>query len=564
MPSETANTKDALPVLIVGAGPTGLTFACELARRGLEFRVIDKNAAATDKSKALGVHARTLEAFENIGVVGEALQSGIPAYGLEVYAHRQRVLQIFLKDLDSRYRFILMLPQSETERILSQRLAALGGHVDRQVELIDFKQDDAAVLVTLRHGDGTEESFRCRWLVGCDGAHSTVRHLLQLPFEGAQYPETFSLTDVGVEWEAARDRIIVYMSDSGPLAFFPMRDGRYRIIAATPQVDANQPPTLEEFQALVNQHVAGSVRLSDPRWLERFHIHRRRVDRYRVGRVFLAGDAGHIHSPAGGQGMNTGIQDAYNLAWKLALVESGAGRPQLLDSYHAERHPVAADVLKSSDIMTRLQLMDNPVGHAIREHLLPFLGTQEFIVHGMTRQISGTGVNYVGSPIVAEHRASLLSAVAGALTEDLAELDFLQGPRAGMHAPDADGLVTAAHQESSLYAAVRGTEHSLLLFAGLANPPEGLQQAVKVARAAADRFAARLNLYVVVPGPIDAVPLDIRALGDPRHALHKLYHAVAPCLYLIRPDGYIGFRAEPAEIEPLITYLEKILVPEGR
>ena len=295
-------------VLVVGAGPVGLLMASELARHGVPVRVIDKAPAASDKSKALGVHARSLEMLENIGIVESFLAAGINIYGVSVYCEGKRIVHLGFDELKSPYPFVLMIPQSKTESILSEHLAHLGYQIERNVELIGFSDEQEQVIATLRHADGLIETMPTPWLIGCDGAHSTVRHILGLPFAGAQYQEVFGLADVKVDWTLPEDEMHTFLSEEGPLVFFPFGSGRYRVMAeATHDMDTENAPSLKDFQALVDRRCSAGATLSDPHWLTWFKFHCRSVSRLWCGRVFLAGDAAHIHSPVGGQGMNTGM-----------------------------------------------------------------------------------------------------------------------------------------------------------------------------------------------------------------------------------------------------------------
>ncbi len=278
------------------------------------------------------------------------------------------------------------------------------------MELTHFAQDDDGVSATLRHADGREESLRAGWLVGCDGAHSAVRHGLGVPFEGAAYPEEFILGDVGIDWPLDPSEAYGFPSESGFLAVISMPgESRYRVISMRSESrdESRGDPTLEEFQELMDRLAPVKATLRDPVWLAEFHLQRRMVPRLRNGRVFLAGDAAHIHSPAGGQGMNTGIQDAQNLAWKLALVVAGASRPDLLDSYQAERHPVAESVLRSTDRLFRGVIARGPLSAWARRHLAPLIVNREWFQRRARRFITELGITYRDSPIIGPTRRRL-------------------------------------------------------------------------------------------------------------------------------------------------------------
>ena len=393
-------------VLIVGAGPTGLTLACEAARRGLSCRLIEAATEPNPWSRALGVQARTLELLAQMGLADEAVARGHKAHGARIHGAGRERAHLTLDKLDSPFPFILILPQNETEALLADGARRQGVGIERGTALTRFAQDANGVTATLRHRDGREETARARWLVGADGAHSAVRHGLGRPFAGAEYPEAFLLADCRLAGSVPEDELSVYLTHDGFLAIFPFGGGLFRLIASLPGAAASgadwepHAATLAECQAVVDARGPGGVRLSDPRWLSRFRLHRRLAPQMRVGQVFLAGDAAHIHSPAGGQGMNTGIQDAVNLAWKLALVTQGASPDALLASYQVERHPVAADVLRDTDLAMRaVTLHDKPV-EAVRDQVLASFSGLEPVRRRVRDRVAQLSVRYRHSPIV--------------------------------------------------------------------------------------------------------------------------------------------------------------------
>lgn len=540
-----AGMSSATDVLVVGAGPTGLTMACELARHGVPCRLVDKAAAPSDKSKSLAVQARTMEVFEDVGVVDQALAAGEKARGLNIYVNDRLAVHLNLATLDSPYPFVLILEQSETERILEQHLNSLGVTVERQMELSGFTQDAAGVTATLRHVDGRQETVWTPWLVGCNGAHSTVRHVLGFPFKGARYEEELWLADVRLRWPLPPGEGHVFWGKSGILAAIPMRGGYHRVIAWSEEtkVGAHQALSLAEVQAVADSLGPPGMVLSDPIWLASFRIHRRMVRHLRQGRVFLAGDAAHIHRPAGGQGMNTGIQDAYNLAWKLALVHAGKAHLSLLDSYQAERHPVAAAVLRGTNFFTRLVLLRNRALRSVRNRLLPLIMSRPHVQQRVRNLLSELTVNYRRSPTVGEHGAG-------------------PGPSAGDRAPDARLLNPATRAPIRLFEVLRGTRHALLLLGGTEPTVEGDRALVSLARSVRERYGQLIAAHLIVAGeaPPSGLDRDGSLFLDPGHSLHNRYGAGMPCLYLIRPDGYVGYRSQPADAERLFAYLKTIFV----
>lgn len=340
----------ALPLLIAGGGPTGLSLAITCRRFGVPVRIVDRAERPSAVSKALAVWSGSLEAFDGMGVMAQFLAAGVRLHGLSAGTRGRTLVSLDIgTGIDSPYPFPLLLPQSRTEQILGARLAELGASVERGVELQDFSQDADGVTAILRRTDGQEEVVRTQYLVGCDGARSTLRQKLGIEFEGFTEKQTCLLVDARIEGPALDPAsLYLWWQNGGTVALFPVESGIWRVFAAR-EGDGDHPATLEELQAALDRHGPGGMRLVDPSWLSIFRINERLAARYRAGRCFLAGDAAHIHSPAGGQGMNTGIQDAVNLGWKLGHVLKGVGDSELLlDSYEAERRPIARDVVKGA------------------------------------------------------------------------------------------------------------------------------------------------------------------------------------------------------------------------
>ncbi len=533
-------------VLVVGAGPSGLTMAAELARRKVPFRIVDRATGPTSLSKATGMQARTVEVLRDMGVADEIVSAGHVNHAVNIYrSGKGRLLRFSYDELESPYPFLLTIRQSDTERILGGLLQRLGGSVEWNVELVHLEQDDDAARATLRHPDGREERLEVPWLVACDGARSTVRNVLGVDFTGETYPQWFALADARMDWDLPNDEVHCFVHPNGFVFVFPMPGDQFRLV-----VEASEhvgEPTLEDFQAAMDERGPGGARVYDPGWITPFHVNSRRAAHHRVGRCFLAGDAAHIHSPAGGQGLNTSIQDTYNLAWKLALVTQGYGRESLLDSYEAERAPVAKYVLKFTDRITRLITMEHHLEQTLRDRFVPLLGGMHVVQHSMADQDAELVVNYHKSPIVGQHHHP------GAWA-------FTHGPKPGERAPDTGPLDTADGAQVRLFDILRGTSHVLVLFVGAhenARAHEALQQAANMAR---QRYPELVEVWT------------IRADGDAGHAelvdatgaAHDRYHAHHPCLYLVRPDGYVGFRSQPVEAERLEHYLDSVLLPASQ
>ncbi|MCA8920971.1 MAG: FAD-dependent monooxygenase [Planctomycetes bacterium] len=550
-------------VLVVGAGPTGLLLACELARHGVAVRVIERRAGPSTTSKALAVHARTLEVWEDVGILGEALRRGRRVHGMTLRAGGKRLANVSLDELESPYPFVLVLPQSETEAILEARAAELGVRVEREVELVGLEQDADLVRCTLRRGQA-EERASCPWVVACDGAHSTVREQLGVRFEGADVPASFVLADATLECALEVDEVHTWFAPAGPALLVPLpTPGQWRVIVGLAEGQERPPePSLDYVDALLRERVDCAFTLRDPLWLAGFDVRQRKADRYRVGRVFLAGDAAHCHSPIGGQGMNTGLQDAYNLAWRLALVVRGLGREALLDVYQAEREPVARDLLRDTERGTRVVTLRNPITQAVRNHVGSFLSGLDVVRQRLARKVGELSVHYRGSPLVAEDHGSLLRAELrrDPSTERPSLWDwreFALGPRPGDRI--ADAIYETPAGERRLYDLLLGTEHVLLLFDGASATPAGDETLRALAAEVRARYGAVVKVHVVLPRTSAPPTLaDEDPILDQAGGLHAAFRAGAECLYLIRPDGYLGYRAQPVVRERLLDYLERI------
>ncbi|WP_053681436.1 FAD-dependent oxidoreductase [Streptomyces sp. WM4235] len=364
-------TRPALParteVAVVGAGPTGLALAVTLARAGIDFVLLDRQAEGANTSRAAVVHARTLEVLDELDPSGalsaELIGRGIPVTRFRIRDGARVLTAIPFDGLRTAHPYALMVPQYETEAVLLDRLRALGGEVHRPYQVTALTQDDQGVTLTTATG----ETLRADHVVGADGMHSVVREAAGIGFTGSSYEESFALADVTMDWAPGRREVSLTFGAAGltVVAPLPGEGGRrYRIVATADRAPAE--PDLGFVQALLDERAPGQARVTGVLWSSRFRVHHRVADRYRAGRMLLAGDAAHVHSPAGGQGMNTGIQDGHALGRALTN-----GR---LDSYEATRRPVALRVVAFTDRMTRVATTRNPVLRAVRNTALPVLG----------------------------------------------------------------------------------------------------------------------------------------------------------------------------------------------
>jgi len=486
------------PVLVVGAGPVGLTMALELARYGVPVRLVDKMSARSDKSRAVALWSRTLELLDREDVTAELIARGNKVSAANIVSGQKLIARLDLARVQTPYPFLLLLPQNETETVLEQRLERYGVRSELGIELSAFTEDSQGIDATLRDANGRESSQRFSWLVACDGSHSPIRHDLGLSFDGDTIGTDWALGDfhmTGAPYPL--NELPTYWHQDGALIFFPMAPGRYRVIASLGPSGATlpEPPTMQGFQAIVDRRGPGGIALTDPIWTSTFRINERQVDRYRVGRVFLAGDAAHVHSPAGGQGMNTGMQDAINLAWKLALVCRGLARgPHLLDSYDAERRPVGAEVIASAGHLTKLALLGNPIGKHVRDAVAHVMMGLPPVQHAIADTMTEIAVGYPKSP--------------------------LNGPAHGGEQKPGGRMAPVAGE-----------------------PPYGLGD------------SPRFTLRASVPAGT-AVPQSLQRLVDP-----AIRRNLGDAMMLVRPDGYLALSAPHGDWPAVERYLARLTGP---
>ncbi|KAI1399392.1 FAD binding domain-containing protein [Hypoxylon fuscum] len=511
-------------VLIVGGGPTGVTLALELATQGIPFRIIDKELQRSDKSRALGVQPRTLELLNRHGDVRKFISRGNLSSGTTFYVDGKKATDVDISGLaeDTPFPLILIISQVETEEFLDECLANHGFAVERGLEAGCIVQDSDGVTVQLSKPDGTEETVRAKYVVGADGAHSCVRRAATgLTFEGAAYPQDFILCDASIRNSSiAWNRFSLCMG-RGSLAVFPLKDGTCRVVASRMDADDDIDPKLEDFQAMLNQLYPDAGELYNPTWITRFHLHHRGVNGYRDNRLFVAGDAAHIHSPAGAQGMNTGIQDAINLGWKLAKVIRGERPDSFLDSYDRERRPIGQHLLETSDKMFTWGCSSNPFFVTFRnivfKWVLPWFVSSRSRRANIFKFISEFGISYKDSSIVAT-ASGFSGSVVG-----------------GDRVPDK--MIRSAGKKRHFHELLTPETHHLVLFAGV-----GDDAAEKEAISEADSHfksnnpdKAKLHVIFNESTEVDGVS----GHSDIGNQLHKEFGIWKPSYVYIRPDGYV-------------------------
>ncbi|MFF5032939.1 FAD-dependent monooxygenase [Nocardia salmonicida] len=535
-------------VLIVGAGPVGSAAAVEVVRHGVRCRIVDAQSDPPQYAKAVGIQPRTLELFEAMGVLREVLDAGILMRGQIVYVNGAEADRMDLT-LPPEIPFgFLGLPQYETERILRRHLESLGTRVERGVRLVGFTQDEDGVDAVLAGPEG-EHTVRARYLVGCDGAHSTVRKTLGLTFEGAAFDEQYMLGDVELDWSQPHGYNVRSMHQTNGvtddvLVCIPLPGHhRYRVSMRVPpelEIDTSvgsdkiehglgtgPGPSLADIQAVLDRLSPEPTTASHLRWSSVFRISHRIVDAYGRGRVFVAGDAAHIHPPTGAQGMNTGIQDAHNLAWKLALAVAEVAAPSLLASYDAERRPVGEEV----------------VGRTVR-HARDGIGADESDPERVLLREAQLLIDYRDSPIVTESPTGARS------------------PLAGSRAPDATGLTRdGVTSPFRLFPLLAGPGHTLLRYVDNTCDTATLTEMERHAGLLRKLTDDHLDIYLVAGPGATIAPTILPVIRDSDGDFARRYHCAAGAAYVVRPDGYLGYAASPATPDDLIRHFESTFAP---
>ncbi|MEV0386641.1 FAD-dependent monooxygenase [Nonomuraea sp. NPDC050643] len=540
------------PVLVVGAGPSGLTLANELARHGVTVRIIDRATTPATTSRALVVQPRSLEIFEDMGVIDDVLATGSKAPSINVMFADDKSVRLELDDLlndpanYTTYQSLFTLSQDDTERILTKKLEERGVHVERGLTMTALDTGEEHVTVSVHAADGTTRAIRCAWVIGCDGAHSAVREAAGIPFEGTTYPDEFIMADAELDWDLPDGDIYAFPSRAGFIAAFAMPgEHRFRIfgnVIVGPEGPSPEysRPTHEEFQAMVDERMPLPATVLKEHWVSRYRLHRRVAPRYRDGRVFLVGDAAHVHSPAGAQGMNTGIQDAYNLAWKLALVVRGIATNPLLDSYHAERHPVGKRLLTTTDRLFAVISGQAAIATFLRAHLAPQIASRVLARRSIRTWLVGTlaqlRVAYPASPLNREDGSG-----------------WKDAPAPGDRARQADVLIDG--EPRRLHDLLLGTRHTVLLFAGTS----GARQEAELCRVA-DRirhaYPDLVAAYVISTERFTGHPALV---GDPDHSAHDQYGLSRAAAFVIRPDLHLCYRGTPIDTGTLLADLAQRL-----
>ena len=524
-------------VLVVGAGPTGTLLASELARRGVKVRWIEKRSTPAEHSRALAIVPRTMEMLDQLGLADAFVALSHQAKGVCLYgSDRREMIRSAMSGLPTVFPFFLLLPQTDSEKILVDHARKTGIEMEREVEFKNLVQMEKGVRVNLEHKNGTQEMVSASYLVGCDGSRSAVRHAAGLEFKGGGYDQSWLLADVALDCDLDPEWLHGFTRKEGPIFFFPLPKQVWRIVVLREKGrDAEKEVSMEEIKEILEQNQLGHFRPRDPIWLAGFGIEHRRTENLRMGRVFLCGDAAHVHSPAGGQGMNMGLGDAFNLGWKLARVISGKAKEELLDSYEAERMPAIDRVMRMTDQMTRLITARNGPRVWIRDWVLPIVAKMGFS-RKMAMRLSQLSVGYLHSPIV------LPGKVAG-------------GAKPGERVPPMSFCELATGVASTTPDLFRKGKIVFLVMPDLGIGPEGMREVV-------DRCADGIDWqWMVKKGA--ARPKEVRRdemvwvdeNGGVREELGVEDHS---SYALLRPDGIVMARGELCETQLLQDFLDRV------
>ncbi|MDB5906616.1 MAG: pcpB [Massilia sp.] len=510
-------------VLIVGAGPTGLMLANQLVRQGIRVVIIDRNSGPSVQTKALGVHARTLEIYSHLGIAEEAVELGKRATGLNWWVRGQRAARVPLGDIGldmSPYPFILILGQDDNERLLGKRLRSSGNDIQWNMNLVELEQTHEGVTAKIEQAGGRMQEIAAKWVAGCDGPHSAVRHLCNIDFVGAPYEKFYFVADTYVTGPMVSDELNAFLWERGFHLFFPMRGANHwRIVGIVPpELRTRDKIDFDAVEPFVRKEVGTALAFQECTWFSTYHVHHRRAARFRDRRCFLLGDAAHIHSPVGAQGMNTGLQDAYNLAWKLALVIPGHADEDLLDSYDLERAPVAKRLLETTDRAFTFLVSDRWLADAFRTRILPRALAIAMRLDRMRRlafrAISQIGIRYPRSPL-----SQMTMRLPGS------------GPRAGDRFPWLRLRFTPDGPIEDLFQKLDDTRFSLILV-GQPLPASG----------PFDQVAGLIASYAIPNSPDNHQALDRAQIPT-------------PSFYLLRPDGHVGLAGGQLDIPAFNDYL---------
>lgn len=522
-------------IIVVGAGPVGLMLAILLKQQGITCRIIDKMSTRQGYCKALGIQPRSLEVWDDAGILTPILNEGLCFKETRIFQDGKEIHSNLITLPELPFGF-LSIPQFKLEDILVQEAKKLGVDIEQGIELLSFEQADNGVVAELHdNNSGLTEKSRFSYLVGCDGAHSVTRKQLNLSFDGGKFPQTFMLADVRVHWEFAHQTNyrFNYQHDNtdNTVVFVPYRgDRRFRISTAVPESLLNQikdnKPSLEDFNEILKKAVPVAVELDDLRWSSMYQISHRIVNQYSSGQVFLAGDAAHIHPPIGGQGLNTGVQDVYNLAWKLGLVLNNKATARLLETYHEERHPVGLDVVNRTH-----ERMLNKTIDMSDAHYAMLLNSQ-------------TLINY---------RASSLAQDSSLVAEDWSTMPGDRAPDVAMLKRDIMNFTVR------LFDILRGNQFNLFIYMDNTISSKERDSTLIESENLQQSLRGLAQIYLIAPADFESSEnSSLIVLSDLENCFKSTYNAKTGRVYLIRPDNYIAYQSDKFNGSKLLQYFKEI------
>ncbi|NEW82846.1 MAG: hypothetical protein GZ094_10850 [Mariniphaga sp.] len=521
-------------VLIVGAGPAGLMMACQLALHNISFRIIDQKEHSTNYSGALIVQARSLEIFQQMGIAQKAVQQGVIANEIKLVFNGKKSFTIPVKEIGkglTLFPYLLLLEQSKTEQLLTDFCNHLGHSIERETKLDRFAQDNQGVTSVLKLPDGNEEVVTSKYLIAADGARSTIRKQLQIPFVGKTFSTALFVSDCKAEGDLSPDQLCFSFSDQTTAGIFPLPGDRWRVDGAiSKEIENNDPLTFKDISKCFAEKTRMNVEITEPDWFSVFHVNERYAVSFQQNRCFLVGDAAHIHSPVGAQGMNTGLQDSYNLAWKLAMVIQEKSNASLLDTYSTERVVVAKNVVRGTDRAFTFVTSRNFFAKLFRVHVLPFflqlmlphIVKRQAVLHFFFRRISEIGVQYRKSSLTQLSSAGHFPTYAPKPGERLPYINYQE-----------DGKMINIQNK------VKSGDFHLFIFSKDASVD------------AIQKIAGKYTQLLFV----ETIPFT-SGTGD----LYKRLGIVNNGCYLVRPDQYIAYRSVKPDAGHFETYLQQFII----
>lgn len=532
-----------MKILIVGAGPSGLMMASCLKHHGVSFTIIDSKEKTTEFSKALGMQARSLEAFLDLGLSNQMVKNGIEMKSITFYKDINLLARIDFSSLESEFPFILGIPQSETEKILNENIKSAGFNVSWQTTLVDFEEEESGLSCTIdKEGKIHTEVFD--FVIGCDGIHSKVREILKIPFLGMKNPENFAIADVDIEGDINLLEISTYISkdDNGLIMIFPLSKNRGRIIINNCLLEKHVVPTLDYVQGVVKERLANKISLKNLHWSSIFNVQYRKSTLFSKGRCFLVGDAAHVHSPIGGQGMNTGLQDAYNLAWKLAYVVKKKAELSLLDTYHEERNLNAKKLLFLTHKMTLVGTAQSRFLKFLRPKLIKFIANKKTILNFLINRLAQLSLHYRGLSLSKEK-------ICGIFCKKYQI-------QAGDRFPNIKVRSLKDGSDQSILYHLKGPEFAVIL---LVDHVEKCTQKIQKLDFMLNGKFSDFKYFVLTP-ELPERGIDFSGLGLSCKKEDFIRLTQKEGLILIRPDKYIGFKTDSIDPSSLEKYLDHFLI----